>query len=82
MKIVAYIRVSTEELARDGVSLESQREKANAYAKLYDLELVEVIDDAGESAKTLKRPGLQRAPRATKPPPLPAGDRSKADGRE
>jgi DNA invertase Pin-like site-specific DNA recombinase len=32
-----------------------------AYAELYDLELVDVIVDAGESAKHLDRPGLQRA---------------------
>ena len=61
MKIVAYIRVSTEEQARDGISLPAQRAKVEGYAGLYDLELIEVIDDAGESAKTLNRPGLQRA---------------------
>jgi len=32
-----------------------------AYAELYDLELAEVIVDAGESAKSLDRPGLKRA---------------------
>lgn len=32
-----------------------------AYAELYDLELVEIIVDAGVSAKTLQRPGLDRA---------------------
>jgi DNA invertase Pin-like site-specific DNA recombinase len=31
------------------------------YAQLYELELVEVVVDAGVSAKTLDRPGLQRA---------------------
>ena len=35
--------------------------KVEAYAKLYDLELVEVIVDAGASAKTLDRPGLGKA---------------------
>ncbi len=61
MKVVAYIRVSTEEQATSGQSLDAQRAKAVAYAGLYDLELVEVIEDAGVSAKTLKRPGLERA---------------------
>lgn len=61
MKVVGYVRVSTEEQATDGVSLEAQKTKLAAYASLYDLELVETIVDAGESAKTLKRPGLQRA---------------------
>jgi len=61
MKTIAYIRVSTTEQASSGQSLEAQRAKLEAYAGLYDLDLVEVIVDAGESAKTLKRPGLQRA---------------------
>ena len=60
-KTIAYIRVSTDKQADKGVSLEAQEDKARAYAGLYDLELVEVIVDAGESAKTLDRPGLQRA---------------------
>jgi site-specific DNA recombinase len=61
MRVIGYVRVSTEEQATGGVSLAAQREKLVAYAKLYDLELVEVVDDAGESAKSLNRPGLQRA---------------------
>ncbi len=61
MKVIGYIRVSTEEQASDGVSLATQREKLNGYAKLYDLELVEIIEDAGQSGKTLDRPGLQKA---------------------
>ena len=60
-KTIAYLRVSTDKQADKGVSLEAQQEKARAYASLYDLDLVEVIIDAGESAKTLDRPGLQRA---------------------
>ena len=35
-----------------------------AYAELYDLDLVEIIVDPGESAKTLDRPGLTRARQA------------------
>ena len=60
-KAVGYIRVSTEKQADCGISLEAQQTKLEAYAQLYDLELVEVIIDAGVSAKTLERPGLQRA---------------------
>ena len=36
--------------------------KMRAYASLYDLTIVEVIIDAGESAKSLNRPGLQACP--------------------
>lgn len=60
-KTVAYLRVSTDKQADRGVSLDAQRSKVAAYAELYDLEIVEVIVDAGVSAKTLERPGLSRA---------------------
>lgn len=61
MRVIAYIRVSSDEQAKDGVSLDVQRAKEDAYASLYDLQIVERIEDAGISAKSLKRPGLQRA---------------------
>lgn len=61
MKVVGYTRVSTEEQASGGFSLAAQREKLEQYCRLYDLELVEIIEDAGVSAKSLDRPGLQRA---------------------
>ncbi|MSQ94419.1 MAG: recombinase family protein [Gemmataceae bacterium] len=61
MKVIGYTRVSTDEQADKGLSLGAQRAKVEAYCKLYDLELVELIEDAGQSGKTLKRDGLQRA---------------------
>lgn len=60
-RTVSYLRVSTDKQADRGVSLDAQRAKVAAYAELYDLDLVEVIVDAGVSAKTLDRPGLVRA---------------------
>jgi site-specific DNA recombinase len=60
LKVIGYTRVSTEEQAKEGVSLDAQRAKLVAYAALYGVEIVEVIEDAGVSAKSLKRPGLQR----------------------
>jgi DNA invertase Pin-like site-specific DNA recombinase len=60
-KVVGYVRVSTEHQADAGVSLEAQAAKLRAYALAMDLELVEVVVDAGVSAKTLNRAGLQRA---------------------
>ena len=60
MKVIGYIRVSTEEQAVNGQSLDAQRAKLEGYAALYDLDLVEVIVD-GVSAKSLNRPGLQDA---------------------
>lgn len=61
MKVIGYIRVSTEEQAAGGVSLAAQREKLIAYAKLYELDLIALVEDAGQSGKTLNRPGLQEA---------------------
>lgn len=61
MKVIVYSRVSTADQAENGISLEAQEAKLRAYCHLYDLEAVETIRDAGESAKSLNRPGLQRA---------------------
>jgi DNA invertase Pin-like site-specific DNA recombinase len=58
-KAVCYIRVSTEEQARGGVSLAAQEEKLMAYCQLNDLEPVAMIREEGVSgAKSLAvRPG-------------------------
>lgn len=61
MKVVAYVRVSTTTQAEEGVSLVVQEEKLRHYALAADLNIVELAQDAGLSAKTLERPGLQRA---------------------
>lgn len=61
MKVIAYLRVSTEQQADWGVSLAAQRAKVEAYASLYDLQVVEIIEDAGVSGKTLSREGLAKA---------------------
>ena len=60
-RVVGYIRVSTEHQADEGVSLEAQRARLEAFALATDLVLVGVEVDAGISAKTLERPGIQRA---------------------
>ena len=60
MKAIGYVRVSTEDQAKEGVSLDNQKAKIEAYCDLKDLELVEIVKDAGISAKNLNRPGAQR----------------------
>src|SRR5882724_12844963 len=60
-RTVVYCRVSTDKQADRGVSLDAQQAKAKAYAELYDLDIVDVVIDAAASAKTLARPGLERA---------------------
>ena len=58
--VVGYYRVSTDTQADHGISLQAQEEKIRQYCALYNLELVTVVVDAGASAKTLRREGLQR----------------------
>jgi len=60
MRAVGYIRVSTEDQAKEGVSLDTQREKIIAYCRLKDMTLIEIIEDAGISAKNLNRQGVQK----------------------
>jgi DNA invertase Pin-like site-specific DNA recombinase len=58
--VYVYCRVSTGEQARSGASLDLQERKCRDYAALHDLEVVEVIRDDGCSAKSLRRPGMDR----------------------
>jgi DNA invertase Pin-like site-specific DNA recombinase len=58
---VAYVRVSTAQQADHGVSLEAQQAKLRSYAELFDLEIVAIEVDAGESASSLDRPALGRS---------------------
>jgi site-specific DNA recombinase len=57
---VGYIRVSTQEQASEGISLANQRVKIETYCQLNDLELGEIIEDAGKSGKNLNRDGIQQ----------------------
>lgn len=57
---VGYVRVSTDDQAKEGVSLAAQRARIEAFAVATGRVLSEVIIDAGESAKTLQRPGMAR----------------------
>lgn len=47
-----YIRVSTEDQAREGFSLPEQKERLEAYCKFNSYKIVEYYTDAGISAKT------------------------------
>lgn len=62
LKAICHIRVSTEEQARGGVSLEAQEEKLRAYCQLQGLEILETVREEGVSAsKPLgTRPGGAR----------------------
>lgn len=72
MRVIGYTRVSTEEQAQGGISLDAQAAKVRAYCALYEHDLVDLVVDAGESASSLERPGLQRVLRML--------ERGEADG--
>lgn len=57
-RAIAYLRISKDRGDR-GVSLKDQRARVLAYADLYGIDLVEVIEES-KSAKTMSRPGLER----------------------
>ena len=56
-----YIRVSTEDQAREGFSLGEQEEKLKALCKYKDYEIFKVYKDAGISAKDMtNRPAFRQ----------------------
>jgi len=59
MNLIGYVRVSTEEQAREGVSLGQQIERLKAYCALHDHQLTGTFSDEGVSASVPvgKRPG-------------------------
>lgn len=61
MQAIFYIRVSTADQANEGVSLEAQQAKLNAWAELNDATVLGVYSDAGISGTKDDRPGLLAA---------------------
>jgi site-specific DNA recombinase len=59
-RAIGYVRVSSDKQAIGGVSLEAQAGRIRAMATVQDVALLDVIVDAGESAKSLNRPGMAR----------------------
>jgi site-specific DNA recombinase len=54
-----YYRVSTEEQAQFGISLEQQENACKEHANRLDIAVKEIFHDDGVSAKTADREGLQ-----------------------
>src|SRR4051794_602824 len=50
-KALGYVRVSTEEQSREGVSLEAQQERIRAYATMRGLDLTHIYCEQGVSGK-------------------------------
>lgn len=60
IKAVGYCRVSTDEQAQDGLSLDYQHSRIKAYAESQDWQLIDFYIDAGYSGKDTNRPEFQR----------------------
>jgi DNA invertase Pin-like site-specific DNA recombinase len=72
VQVIAYVRVSSDEQADSRAGLEAQRSAIQAECKRRGWQILEVIEDAGYSAKDLKRPGVRAA--------LEQLERKRADG--
>ncbi len=66
MKIAIYIRVSTEEQARKGYSLEVQREYLESFAIREEFEIFKIYQDGGISGYSTERPALKELLKAAK----------------
>jgi len=60
-RVIGYVRVSTNDQAESGAGLDAQRNAIMAEVARRGWDLVEIIEDAGVSAKNLDRPGIKRA---------------------
>lgn len=59
MRAIGYVRVSTDEQAKEGVSLQNQKDRIESYCQYRGFELVGIIEDAGISGgKNKARPGF------------------------
>jgi site-specific DNA recombinase len=59
-RAILYARVSTDEQARSGYSLAQQIEALRAYASREGYEILEEVQDRGQSGASLERPGMDR----------------------
>jgi site-specific DNA recombinase len=59
-RAILYTRVSTDEQARSGFSLAQQLEALREYASCAGYEVLEEVQDPGESGASLERPGMDR----------------------
>ncbi|HOI18913.1 MAG TPA: recombinase family protein [Candidatus Woesearchaeota archaeon] len=55
-----YVRVSTEEQAKEGISVSAQKDRLIAFCKAKDLELYKIYCDEGFSAGSIKRPEFSK----------------------
>ena len=60
MRIAVYTRVSTQEQARDGYSIDEQIDRLTKYCEAMKWDIYKIYNDAGFSGATTDRPALQR----------------------
>jgi site-specific DNA recombinase len=58
--VAIYTRVSTDDQAREGFSLDAQKERLAAYCEAQGWEIVDYYIDDGHSGRSIKRPQYQR----------------------
>lgn len=66
-----YIRVSTDEQAEEGMSLDAQRKALELFCQQQEYVAIECFTDAGESARSDKRPAFQQMIATAKQSPKP-----------
>jgi site-specific DNA recombinase len=59
VRVALYTRVSTEDQAKEGFSLEAQRDRLQAYCLARDWEIAEFYRDDGHSGRTVRRPAYR-----------------------
>src|SRR5947209_11405596 len=59
-RVAIYTRVSTEDQAKEGFSLEAQRERLEAYCLARDWSVAARYIDEGHSGRNIRRPAYQR----------------------
>ena len=59
-RVAIYTRVSTEDQAKEGFSLDAQRERLEAYCKARGWTIAKTYVDDGHSGRDTKRPAYQR----------------------
>ncbi len=58
-KVAIYVRVSTEEQAKEGLSIDAQIDRCKSFCKARDWKVFKIYKDAGYSGGTMKRPALE-----------------------
>ena len=60
MRAALYVRVSTEDQAREGQSLDAQTEQLKAYCEVNNLEISDIYREEGYSCRNTDRPEYKR----------------------